>query len=42
VDHAIYGTQGGRINIAGLAPEQIGRVAGALVAVASDTPYLLA
>lgn len=35
-DHAIYGTQGGRINIAGLAPEQIGHVAGALVAVASD------
>ncbi|KJJ99480.1 aspartate aminotransferase [Burkholderiaceae bacterium 26] len=35
-DHAIYGTQGGRINIAGLAPEQIDRVAGALVAVASD------
>ncbi|MFX8098776.1 hypothetical protein ABTK82_20835, partial [Acinetobacter baumannii] len=37
VDHAIYGTQGGRINIAGLAPEQIGRVADALVAVASET-----
>lgn len=35
-DHAIYGTQGGRINIAGLAPEQTDRVAGALVAVASD------
>jgi aspartate aminotransferase len=35
-DHAIYGTQGGRINIAGLAPEQIDRVAGTLVAVASD------
>ncbi|MGN6263139.1 MAG: aromatic amino acid transaminase [Ralstonia sp.] len=35
-DHAIYGTQGGRINIAGLAPEQIDRVADALVAVASD------
>lgn len=35
-DHAIYGTQGGRINIAGLASEQIGHVAGALVAVASD------
>ncbi|OCS47140.1 amino acid aminotransferase [Ralstonia pickettii] len=34
--HAIYGTQSGRINIAGLAPEQIDRVAGALVAVASD------
>ncbi len=34
--HAIYGTQSGRINIAGLAPEQIDRVASALVAVASD------
>lgn len=34
--HAIYGTQSGRINIAGLAPEQIDRVASALAAVASD------
>ncbi|NWK43845.1 aromatic amino acid transaminase [Ralstonia pickettii] len=34
--HAIYGTQSGRINIAGLAPEQIDRVASALVAVAAD------
>ena len=42
VEHAIYGTQGGRINIAGLAPEQIDRVAGALVAVASDMAYALA
>lgn len=42
VDHAIYGTQGGRINIAGLASEQIGYVAGALVAVASDAVHTLA
>ncbi|MGN6137500.1 MAG: aromatic amino acid transaminase [Ralstonia sp.] len=41
-DHAIYGTQGGRINIAGLAPEQIDRVAGALVAVALDMACALA
>lgn len=41
-DHAIYGTQGGRINIAGLAPAQIDRVAGALVAVASDMACALA
>ena len=41
-DHAIYGTQGGRINIAGLAPEQIDRVAGALVTVASDMACALA
>ena len=41
-DHAIYGTQGGRINIAGLAPDQIDRVAGALVAVASDMAFALA
>lgn len=41
-DHAIYGTQGGRINIAGLAPEQIDRVAGALVAVASEMTVALA
>lgn len=41
-DHAIYGTQGGRINIAGLAPEQIDRVAGALVAVALDLACALA
>lgn len=36
-DHAIYGTQNGRINIAGLTLGQIDRVAGALVAVVSDT-----
>jgi len=41
-DHAIYGTQGGRINIAGLAPAQIDRVAGALVGVASDMACALA
>lgn len=41
-DHAIYGTQGGRINIAGLAPEQIDRVAGALVAVVLDMACALA
>ena len=41
-DHAIYGTQSGRINIAGLASEQIDRVASALVAVASDMACALA
>ena len=42
VEHGIYGTQGGRINIAGLAPEQIGRVAGALVSVAADAAQMAA
>ncbi|MEE2978951.1 MAG: aromatic amino acid transaminase [Pseudomonadota bacterium] len=40
--HAIYGTQSGRINIAGLASEQIDRVAGALAAVAADMASTLA
>jgi aspartate aminotransferase len=42
VDHAIYGTRSGRINMAGLASEQIDRVASALVAVASDMAFVLA